>query len=77
MHNVAPIGYGYAGRAFHACLIRLEPARTSWTAYYCNIAQALDREAKLSDRSEQMVRLIAGYDAGMASAESGEVVWLS
>ncbi|MGC9346623.1 MAG: Gfo/Idh/MocA family oxidoreductase [Anaerolineae bacterium] len=54
----------------------IEPVRTSWTAYCRNIARALQGEEELAVKPEEMLQLMEVYDAAMASAASGDVVWL-
>jgi scyllo-inositol 2-dehydrogenase (NADP+) len=54
----------------------LDSVRGSWTSYYKNISDVLNKGAELAVTPEQMLLLVKVFDAAMESAESGEVVSL-
>lgn len=54
----------------------VESVRGSWTAYYCNIAGALNHGAELAVKPEQVYQAMRVYDAAARSARTGEVVHL-
>jgi scyllo-inositol 2-dehydrogenase (NADP+) len=48
----------------------------SWTSYYQNIADVLNKGEELAVKPAEMLRLMRVYDAAMKSAETGQVVTL-
>lgn len=52
----------------------VEGVRGDWTAYYRNVADAIQGRAKLAVRPEQVRRAMAVFDAAMESARTGTTV---
>jgi len=52
----------------------LDSVRGSWTSYYQNISDVLNKGAELTVTGEQMVTMMRVYDAAVKSAETGDVV---
>ena len=54
----------------------VESVRGSWTSYYRNISDALNRGAELAVKPQEALKAMRVYDAAMLSAETGRVVEL-
>jgi scyllo-inositol 2-dehydrogenase (NADP+) len=54
--------------------IVLETVKGSWTSYYQNISDVLNRGAELAVKPEEVYRAMCVYDAAMRSVESGQVI---
>ena len=54
----------------------LDSVRGSWTSYYQNISDVLNKGAALAVRPAQVLQVMRVYDAAMQSAETGQVVYL-
>jgi scyllo-inositol 2-dehydrogenase (NADP+) len=54
----------------------LDSVRGSWTCYYQNISDVLNRGAELAVKPQEALKAMRVYDAAMLSAETGRVVKL-
>jgi scyllo-inositol 2-dehydrogenase (NADP+) len=54
----------------------LDSVRGSWTSYYQNISDVLNRGAELAVKPQEALKAMRVYDAAMKSAETGQVVEL-
>lgn len=54
----------------------LDSVRGSWTSYYQNISDVLNRGAELAVKPQEALQVMRVYDAAMRSAETGRVVEL-
>ena len=54
----------------------LDSVRASWTSYYQNISDVLNRGAELAVKPQEALQAMRVYDAAMRSAETGRVIEL-
>jgi scyllo-inositol 2-dehydrogenase (NADP+) len=52
----------------------LDSVRSSWTSYYRNISEVLNKGAELQVKPQEALAAMRVYDAAMRSAETGQVV---
>jgi scyllo-inositol 2-dehydrogenase (NADP+) len=53
----------------------LESVRGTWKSYYRNISEVLNEGAELAVKPAEVLRVMRVYDAAMASADTGRVVF--